>query len=79
MLAAISAATDFAVNMAAKHQLTLLGFARQDKATVYCGKERLIFNRFRINRLTLIYGQDVDKNSLNPSLSLCLFGCGKEV
>ncbi|MDY4595246.1 MAG: formate dehydrogenase accessory sulfurtransferase FdhD [[Pasteurella] aerogenes] len=43
MLVAISAATDFAVNMAAKHQLTLLGFARQDKATVYCGKERLIF------------------------------------
>lgn len=43
MLVAISAATDFAVNMAAKHQLTLLGFARQDKATVYCGNERLIF------------------------------------
>ncbi len=43
MLVAISAATDLAVNMAQQSQLTLIGFAREGRATVYSGKERLIF------------------------------------
>lgn len=43
LLVAISAATDLAVTMAEQHDLSLLGFARQDKATIYTGKERLIF------------------------------------
>lgn len=43
MLVAISAATDLAVKMAEAHDLTLIGFAREGKGNVYCGKERLIF------------------------------------
>ncbi|SUB35864.1 formate dehydrogenase family accessory protein FdhD [Pasteurella multocida] len=43
MLIAISAATELAVNMAEQYQLTLVGFAREGRATVYTGKERLFF------------------------------------
>lgn len=43
MLVAISAATDLAVKMAEAHDLTLIGFAREGKGNIYCGKERLIF------------------------------------
>lgn len=43
MLVAISAATELAVNMAKDYQLTLVGFAREGRATVYAGKERLFF------------------------------------
>lgn len=43
LLAAISAATDLAVKMASESHLTLIGFTRQGRATVYSGKERLIF------------------------------------
>ncbi|MDU8924479.1 formate dehydrogenase accessory sulfurtransferase FdhD [Pasteurellaceae bacterium LIM206] len=42
MLAAISAATELAVQMAEESGLTLIGFARLGRATVYCGKERLV-------------------------------------
>ncbi|MDO4626396.1 MAG: formate dehydrogenase accessory sulfurtransferase FdhD [Pasteurellaceae bacterium] len=42
MLVTISAATDLAVKMAQQSQLTLIGFARQGRATVYTGVERLI-------------------------------------
>ncbi|TCP96895.1 FdhD protein [Cricetibacter osteomyelitidis] len=42
MLVAISAATDLAVNMAEQANLTLIGFAREGRATIYNGKERLI-------------------------------------
>lgn len=41
MLIAISAATDLAVQMAEQYDLTLVGFAREGRATVYSGKERL--------------------------------------
>lgn len=41
MLVAISAATDFALQMSEQSQLTLIGFARKGKASIYCGKERL--------------------------------------
>ncbi|MFZ7304638.1 formate dehydrogenase accessory sulfurtransferase FdhD [Avibacterium avium] len=40
-LAAISAATALAVQQAKQSQLTLIGFAREGRATVYTGKERL--------------------------------------
>lgn len=40
ILIAVSAATDFAVNLAAQHNLSLVGFARENRATVYCGEER---------------------------------------
>ncbi|NBI12944.1 formate dehydrogenase accessory sulfurtransferase FdhD [[Haemophilus] felis] len=43
MLVAISAATDLAVKMAEQSQMTLVGFTRKGRATVYCGKERLFF------------------------------------
>ncbi|PJG85314.1 formate dehydrogenase accessory sulfurtransferase FdhD [Conservatibacter flavescens] len=43
MLAAISAGTDLAVRMAEQSQLTLIGFARPGRATIYSGKERLVF------------------------------------
>ncbi|MGC6406879.1 formate dehydrogenase accessory sulfurtransferase FdhD [Bisgaard Taxon 45] len=43
MLVAISAATELAVKMAEQYQLTLIGFAREGRATVYTGKERLFF------------------------------------
>lgn len=43
MLVAISAATDLAVSIAEQANLTLIGFAREGRATVYNGKERLIF------------------------------------
>ncbi|MBF0750601.1 MULTISPECIES: formate dehydrogenase accessory sulfurtransferase FdhD [unclassified Pasteurella] len=43
MLVAISAATDLAVNMAKRHHLTLVGFARTGKGNIYNGEERLIF------------------------------------
>ena len=43
MLAAISAGTDLAVRMAEQSNLTLIGFAREGRATIYSGKERLIF------------------------------------
>ncbi|BFU59440.1 MULTISPECIES: formate dehydrogenase accessory sulfurtransferase FdhD [Rodentibacter] len=42
ILVAISAATNLAVDMAEAHDLTLIGFAREGKGNVYCGKERLI-------------------------------------
>ncbi|MEE6075373.1 formate dehydrogenase accessory sulfurtransferase FdhD [Avibacterium paragallinarum] len=42
-LAAISAATALAVQQAKQSQLTLIGFAREGRATVYTGKERLDF------------------------------------
>ncbi|TDQ57362.1 FdhD protein [Mesocricetibacter intestinalis] len=45
MLAAISAATDLAVRMAQESELTLIGFAREGRATVYTGAERLQFNK----------------------------------
>jgi len=41
MLIAMSAATDLAVQMAEQYDLTLVGFAREGRATVYSGKERL--------------------------------------
>ncbi|MGV6988541.1 formate dehydrogenase accessory sulfurtransferase FdhD [Testudinibacter sp. P80/BLE/0925] len=40
ILIAVSAGTDFAVNLAAQHNLSLVGFARENRATVYCGGER---------------------------------------
>ncbi|MFZ7129373.1 formate dehydrogenase accessory sulfurtransferase FdhD [Avibacterium avium] len=40
-LVAISAATALAVQQAEQSQLTLIGFAREGRATVYTGKERL--------------------------------------
>ncbi|SMB79397.1 FdhD protein [Pasteurella testudinis DSM 23072] len=40
ILVAVSAATDFAVNLAEQHNLSLIGFARENRATVYCGEER---------------------------------------
>ena len=43
MLAAISAGTDLAIEMAEQQNLTLIGFVREGRATVYSGKERLIF------------------------------------
>ncbi|SUB24246.1 formate dehydrogenase family accessory protein FdhD [Avibacterium avium] len=42
-LVAISAATALAVQQAKQSQLTLIGFAREGRATVYTGKERLNF------------------------------------
>ena len=42
MLVAISAATDLAVQMAEQYNLTLVGFARESRATIYSGKERLL-------------------------------------
>ena len=42
MLVAISAATDLAVQMAEQYYLTLVGFAREGRATIYSGKERLL-------------------------------------
>jgi formate dehydrogenase family accessory protein fdhD len=41
MLIVMSAATDLAVQMAEQYDLTLVGFAREGRATVYSGKERL--------------------------------------
>lgn len=43
LLLAISAATDLAIQMATQSDLTLIGFTRFGRATVYCGKERLVF------------------------------------
>ncbi|MGC7559188.1 formate dehydrogenase accessory sulfurtransferase FdhD [Pasteurella sp. PK-2025] len=43
MLVAMSAATALAVSMAEDYQLTLVGFAREGRATLYTGKERLFF------------------------------------
>ncbi|MCW9716705.1 formate dehydrogenase accessory sulfurtransferase FdhD [Avibacterium sp. 21-594] len=42
-LVAISAATALAVQQAKQSQLTLIGFARENRATIYTGKERLNF------------------------------------
>ena len=42
MLVAISASTDLAVQMAEQYNLTLVGFAREGRATIYSGKERLL-------------------------------------
>ena len=42
MLVAISAATDLAVQMAEQYNLTLVGFAREGRATIYSGKKRLL-------------------------------------
>ena len=42
MLVAISAATDLAVQMAEQYNLTLVGFAREGRATIYSGKEKLL-------------------------------------
>ncbi|WP_109043934.1 formate dehydrogenase accessory sulfurtransferase FdhD [Aggregatibacter actinomycetemcomitans] len=41
MLVAISASTDLAVQMAEQYNLTLIGFARAGRATVYSGRARL--------------------------------------
>ena len=41
MLVEISASTDLAVEMAEQYNLTLIGFARPGRATVYSGRERL--------------------------------------
>ena len=41
MLVTISASTDLAVKMANEHNLTLIGFAREGRGNVYCGKVRL--------------------------------------
>ncbi len=41
MLVTISAATDLAVTMAEKHNLTLIGFAREGKGNIYSGHLRL--------------------------------------
>ena len=41
ILVAISASTDLAVEMAEQYNLTLIGFARPGRATVYSGRERL--------------------------------------
>ena len=41
MLVAISASTDLAVEMAEQYNLTLIGFARSGRATVYSGRGRL--------------------------------------
>ena len=43
MLMTISAATDLAVKMANEHNLTLIGFAREGRGNIYCGKVRLKF------------------------------------
>lgn len=43
MLVAISAVTDLAVQMAQQSNLTLVGFTRPKRATIYCGKVRLVF------------------------------------
>ncbi|MDO5055300.1 formate dehydrogenase accessory sulfurtransferase FdhD [Pasteurella oralis] len=43
MLIAISAGTELAVSMAEQCGLTLVGFAREGRATIYAGKERLFF------------------------------------
>ena len=42
MLIAMSAAADLAVQMAEQYNLTLVGFAREGRATIYSGKERLL-------------------------------------
>lgn len=44
MLAAISAGTELAVKMAQDTDLTLIGFAREGRATIYHGEHRLIFS-----------------------------------
>ncbi|MDP8051995.1 formate dehydrogenase accessory sulfurtransferase FdhD [Pasteurella atlantica] len=44
MLIAISAATDLAVNMALQSNLSLIGFARPQRATIYSGKQRFNVN-----------------------------------
>lgn len=41
MLIAISASTELAVKMATQSNLTLIGFARTGRATIYCGEQRL--------------------------------------
>lgn len=41
MLAAISAGTELALKMAQDTDLTLIGFAREGRATIYCGVERI--------------------------------------
>ncbi|UDW84235.1 formate dehydrogenase accessory sulfurtransferase FdhD [Pasteurella canis] len=43
MLVAISAGTALAINMAEECGLTLIGFARKGRATIYTGEERLFF------------------------------------
>lgn len=43
LLAAISAGTELAVRTAQQADLTLIGFTRQGRATVYSAKERLVF------------------------------------
>ncbi len=43
ILVAISAPTDLAVNIAKQSNLTLIGFAREGRANIYSGKERLVF------------------------------------
>ncbi len=44
LLAAISAPTDLAVKMAEDCGMTLLGFVREGKGTIYCGEERILFS-----------------------------------
>ncbi|WP_386693689.1 formate dehydrogenase accessory sulfurtransferase FdhD [Lonepinella sp. MS14435] len=46
MLIAISASTDLAVKMAEDCDLTLIGFARTGRATIYSGEVRLILGEF---------------------------------
>lgn len=43
-LVAISAATGLAVQQSKQNQLTLIGFAREGRATIYTGEERLNFD-----------------------------------
>lgn len=42
ILVAMSAASEFAVNMAKEANLTLVGFLREGRATIYNGEERLL-------------------------------------
>ncbi|TCV88868.1 formate dehydrogenase accessory sulfurtransferase FdhD [Testudinibacter aquarius] len=42
ILIAVSAATDFAVNLAQQYNLSLVGFARENRATVYSRRERFV-------------------------------------
>lgn len=44
MLAAISAGTELAVKMAQDTDITLIGFAREGRATIYHGEQRLIMS-----------------------------------
>ncbi|EJS89891.1 formate dehydrogenase accessory protein, partial [Pasteurella multocida subsp. multocida str. Anand1_buffalo] len=76
MLIAISAATELAVNMAEQYQLTLVGFAREGRATIYTGKERLFFLRiFSIIQLyKKQFGESKSRKQGRHSLPCCFYG-----